>query len=536
MKRFTLRVLLTGLVLMLVSAPAFGQAGTSSISGTVLDASGGAVPGATVTAKNDATGATFVVVSGLTGNFNVAAVPVGIYTVTVTLDGFKTAILADVDVAGGQPAIANATLEVGELTETVVVEGAAELVQTQSTTVTNRINVDEIMNLPLTSRNALTFVINLPGVSTPGSSRSSQINGLDQSANTITIDGVSSMDNHNKTTDGFFSRVSPRLDAIEEVTVSAAASGANASGAGAVQINFVTRSGSNSYTGSLYHYYRNDALNANTYFNIRDEVDKIDLLQNQPGFRFGGPILLPGFDGHNRAFFFVNYEEFRQPSQVTRTRTLLTPSAQMGLFTYDTGGGATNTVDLLALAAAGGHVSTLDPTIAALLADIRSSTGTTGSIIDHSDPTLDRFRYNVSTRSYTRRPTVRIDWNLSERHRFSGSGNWSYHQFFPDTLNGIEPGFPGFPVQGGQGGTRMVFSTSLRSTLGPNVVNELRVGGSGGPTQFFPELNSAMWSSGGIGHEGGFRNLISAANISNASLRDGTSQRNAYTLLIENTA
>ncbi|HSG00635.1 MAG TPA: carboxypeptidase regulatory-like domain-containing protein [Vicinamibacterales bacterium] len=532
----TLPLLLAGLVLAFVSTPAFAQAGTSSIRGTVVDASGGVLPGATVTVENDRTGATFMAVTGARGGFTVPSVPVGIYTVTVTLDGFKTAVLGDVDVSGGQPAIVNAKLEVGALTETVNVEAAGALVQTQSSTVSNRINVDEIMNLPLTSRNALEFVINLPGVSTPGGSRSSQINGLDQSANTITIDGVSSMDNHNKTTDGFFSRVSPRLDAIEEVTVNSAASGANASGAGAVQINFVTRSGSNTYTGSVYHYYRNDALNANTFFNIRDEVDKVDLLQNQPGFRIGGPIVIPGlFDGHNRAFFFVNYEEFRQPSEVTRSRTLLTPEAQRGLFTYETGGGSTNTVDLLALAAAGGHVSTLDPLMAQLLADIRSSTNGTGSIIEHSDPTLDRFRYNVATKSLTRRPTVRIDWNLSENHRISGSANWQYYGFFPDTLNSVEPGFPGFPVQGGQGGTRMVISTSLRSTLGPNVVNELRVGGSGGPTQFFPELNASMWSNPDFGYMGGFHHDIDTANISNPALRNGTSQRNAYTMLIENT-
>jgi len=536
MRRLSVRLLLAGLVMALAGAPAFAQGSTSSITGTVLDTSGGAVPGATVTAKNEATGATFVVVTGTRGIFNVPSVPVGIYSVTVTLDGFKTAVLAGIDVSGAEPAIVNARLEVGELAETVVVQAAGELVQTQSTTVASRINVNEIMNLPLTSRNTLDFVVNLPGVSTPGGSRNSQINGLDQSANTITIDGVSSMDNHNKTTDGFFSRVSPRLDAIEEVTVSSAASGANASGAGAVQINFVTRSGSNSYTGGLYHYYRNDVLNQNTFFNIRDKVDKAELLQNQPGGRLGGPIVIPGlFDGHNRAFFFFNYEEFRQPSERTRTRTILTPQAQMGLFSYEVAGG-TRTVDLLALAAAGGHVSTLDPLIGKLLADIRTATGTTGSITTHSDPTLERFVYNVPTKSHNKFPTVRIDWNLSESHRFSGSANWQYYDFFPDTLNSVEPGFPGFPVQGGQGGVRMVFSTALRSTLGPNVVNELRVGGSGGPTQFFPELSAAQFNATGFGAMGGFFHDIDSANISNPALRSAPSSRNAYTFLIDNTA
>ena len=529
------RLMLMGLMLALISLPAFAQGGTSSITGTVIDTSGGAVPGATVTAKNDSTGATFVVVTGVNGGFNVASVPVGRYTVTVALAGFKTVALEGVDVSGGQPAIVNAKLEVGALSETVTVQSASEMVQTQSTTVTSRMDVNEIANLPLTSRSVLDFVINLPGVSTPGGSRSSQINGLDQSSLNITLDGINVQDNNNKTGDGFFAIVNPRLDAIEEVTVSGAGQGADSSGSGAVEIAFVTRSGANAYTGSIYHYYRNDALNANNYFNIRDKVDKIDLLQNQPGGRVGGPIVIPGlFDGHNRAFFFVNYEEFRQPSQVTRTRTLLAPGAQMGLFTYEVAGG-TRTVDLLALAAAGGHVSTLDPLMAKLLSDIRQSTTTTGSIVEHSDPTLDQFRYNVSVRSLNRFPTVRVDWNLSENHRLSGAANWQYFQFFPDTLNSVEPGFPGFPVQGGQSSKRIGISTTLRSTLGANIVNELRVGGSGAPVSFFPELQAPLWSSGGFGDMGGFNHDIDSANISNPALRSGASGRNAYTWLIKDT-
>jgi hypothetical protein len=533
-QKHSVRFVLAGLILALISTTAFAQGSTSSITGTVRDASGGTVPGATVTAKNDSTGASFVAVTRSNGSFTVPSVPVGIYSVTVTLDGFKTAVLADIDVSGAEPAIVNATLEVGELTETVVVQAAGELVQTQSTTVASRINVNEIMNLPLTSRNTLDFVINLPGVNTPGGSRNSTINGLDESLNTITIDGVSSMDNHNKTTDGFFSRVSPRLDAIEEVSVAAAAAGANASGAGAVQINFVTRSGSNSYTGSVYHYYRNDALNENTYFNIRDGVDKADLLQNQPGARLGGPIVIPGlFDGHNRAFFFFNYEEFRQPGELTRSRTVLTPQAQQGLFTYEVGPGQFTTVNLLALAAANGHASTLDPLLAQLLADIQSSTTTTGVITPLSDPNVERFRYNVPRRSHNKYPTLRLDWNVSERHRLSGSINRQYYDSFPDTLNSVEPGFPGMPVVGGQGGVRNVVSTTLRSTLGPDVVNELRVGGSGGPTQFFPELNASMWSTQGFGFMGGFNHNL--PNISNPALRTAPSSRNAYTFLVENT-
>ena len=120
------------------------------------------------------------------------------------------------------------------------------------------------------------------------------MNGLPQSAINITIDGMSAQDNHLKTGDGFFARVSPRLDAIEEVTVNSAAQDASSTGQGAVQIRFVTRSGSNQFTGSGYYYLQHYNLNANTWFNNRDNAPKADDVLHQPGGRIGGPVMIPG--------------------------------------------------------------------------------------------------------------------------------------------------------------------------------------------------------------------------------------------------
>ena len=229
---------------------------------------------------------------------------------------------------------------------------SSEIIQTQSSTVSTTINTNQITKLPMTSRSAMDFVNLLPGVSTPGGNRDATINGLPQGTINITLDGVNIQDNTLKTGDGFFAIVSPRLDAIEEVTVTTASQGVDASGQGAVQIKFVTRGGTNTFTGSGYHYYRNDALNANSWFNNRDGVEKPTLLQNQAGFRVGGPVVIPGlFDGRNQAFFFVNYEEFHQPSAVTRNRTILNPAAQQGTYTYQTSSGP-RSVNVLALAAA----------------------------------------------------------------------------------------------------------------------------------------------------------------------------------------
>src|SRR4030095_3237231 len=116
-----------------------------------------------------------------------------------------------------------------------------------------------------------------------------------------------------------------------------AAQGAGDAGQGAAQVKFVTRSGSNSFTGSGYYYPRRDRLNANTFYNNRavPVVAKAKLKQDQGGFRAGGPIMFPGYDGHNKAFFFVNYEEVHQPSDVTRNnRIVLNPGAQTGTYAY----------------------------------------------------------------------------------------------------------------------------------------------------------------------------------------------------------
>ena len=475
----TARLVLMGLMLALISVPAFAQGtSTSSLAGVVVDSSGGALPGATITAKNDNTGATFTTVSSATGDFNIPAMPIGTYSVTVSLQSFKTVVLSDVVLNVGVPATVRATLEVGDVTETVEVTAAGQMVKTQTTTISSTISTTEIANTPLTSRYLLDFVTSLPGVNTPAGNRNSTINGLDQSAINITLDGINIQDNTLKTGDGFFAIVSPRLDAIEEVTVSGAAQTADSAGTGAVQIKFVTRSGSNNYTGSGYWYYRSDTLNANTYFNERDGVDKAKLQQNQPGFRVGGPIVIPGlYDGHNQAFFFVNYEEFRQPSETTRTRTILSPLAQQGIFQYGSGG----SVDLYSVAAANGITSTPDPVVRQLLADIRSAASSTGSIEPLADPNLERFRYNVSVESIRRYPTFRVDVNMSEKHRVSGSFNYNKFTDYPDTLNSRDATFPGFPAAAGQSSKRFGVSTSLRSTLTANMVNEVRIGGSGAP-------------------------------------------------------
>ena len=532
-----LRVFTAGLLVLVTSAGVFAQgSSTASISGVVVDTDGAVIPGATIVVKNTKTGESFNTVSSGAGTFSIPALITGTYTVSVTLEGFKTALLNNVVVNSGVPASVRATLEVGGLTEQVTVQANSELVQTQSATVSTVLDTRQVQSLPLSSRDASQFVVFLPGVTSPGGTRDSIVNGLPQSTINMTIDGVNIQDNTLKTTDGFFALVSPRIDAIEEISFTTAASGAENTGSGATQIRYTTKSGTNQFHGSVFHQYRSDALNTNTWFNKRDNLPKTELLLNQPGFNVGGPVRFPGYDGRNKAFFFVNYEESRSPAAIRRNRTVLHPNAQAGVFRYSAAGGV-QSVDLFSLAARNGQIATPDPLIAKLFADIRQATTTEGNIRDLTDPLFQEYSFQVPTQSKNRYPTVRVDYQLTERHRLTYSLNFQSITGGPDTTNNRENAFPGFPVQASQDSTRRATSGWLRSVISPTMVNEFRIGYGGGPVIFWQnDYKPEMWS-GPLANQGGyhlnFNNTLSPLTNAGAS---GTPQgRDAYHTTFENT-
>ena len=385
MLRVLLRLTFVTLALVgLMSQIAFAQGSTkTTLSGVVSDSTGGVVPGATVEIKNNRTGVVTNALTNSTGAFDVPAMDAGIYTVTVTLSGFKTIVLKDVELLSGTPRAIKVALEVGQLSEQVEVVGGRSLIQTQATAITSTLRMDQISTLPMISRNGLNTVVILPGVDTSASNhsqRSSTISGLPQSAISITVDGANVQDKYTRSGDGFFVNIHPKLDLIEEVTVSTATSGADASGQGAVQIKFATRSGTNQFNGSTYWYHRDRGLNTNYYFNEINDIGKNVLTLNQWGFREGGPIVIPGvYDGRGKAFFFFNFEQLRFPLSNTRTRGLLTPEAQQGIFRY-----GTTSVNLYQIAAANNQTSTPDSTIVALLAKIRAGAGTSRARSTHA--------------------------------------------------------------------------------------------------------------------------------------------------------
>jgi hypothetical protein len=532
-----MRAIAAGLFALATGVSAFAQgSSTASISGVVVDKDGGVIPGATILVTNTKTGETFNAVSTGAGTFTVPALITGTYSVTITLEGFRTAQLNNVVVNSGVPASVRATLEVGGLTEQVVVQANSELVQTSSATVSTVLDTRQVASLPLSSRDASQFVVFLPGVTSPGGTRDSIVNGLPQSTINMTLDGVNIQDNTLKTTDGFFALVSPRIDAIEEISYTTAASGADNTGGGATQIRYTTKSGTNELRGGIFHQYRSDALNANTWFNKRDNLPKNPLKQNQPGFSLGGPIRLPGFDGRNRAFFFVNYEEFRSPGATRRDRTILHPDAQNGVFRYSAAGGV-QSVNLFELAARNGQTSTADPLIAKLFADIRQATTTEGNVRDLTDPLFQQFSFLVPTRSMNRYPTGRVDYQLSEKHRLTYSFNFQYIGGGPDTTNNRENFFPGFPVWANQSSVRRATSGWWRSVLSSTMVNEFRIGYGGGPVIFAQnEFKPEMWS-GSLANQGGyylnFANTLTS--LTNAGPNGTTSGRDAYHWTYEDT-
>jgi len=480
------RVLVSAAWLLLAAASAWAQGtATSALSGVVTDGSGGAVPGATVVVKNNATSVTFQAVTNTTGQFSFPALAAATYTVTVSLSGFKTFVASDVRLLAGRPGEVNAKLEVGNLTETVSVKAHTELVQSQTNAVSSTLSVEQLSELPLITRNALYAVALLPGVATTGGPRGAIINGLPNNTVNVTIDGIST-GNMLQSTDGFFSMLTPRMDAVEEVTMTGAVPGSGG-GAGSVQVGFVTRSGSNRFDGSVYHYYRSPALNTNYYFNKVNNLDKNDVLVHQYGGRLGGPVVLPGFDGRGKAFFFFNYERQYQPQEQTRTRTMLRDAAMNGIFAWDvTVAGVTtqNSRDLMALAAANGQIATFDPTIRTLLAKIRTGAQSTGTINDVASANTLQYVFQSPGKSNQYSPTSRVDVNVTPNQRLTGTYWLQRFATDPDLLNNRDPIFPGQPNSATQTSWRNTGSVSLRSTLSSSIVNELRGGFQTSPSSF----------------------------------------------------
>jgi hypothetical protein len=502
--RFLSRLAWLAVMLALAAQTIPAQVTTSGrLTGVVSDAQGALIPKAQVVAKHDQTQGEYKAVTNDEGSWSIPSIPNGTYTVTITAAGFKTTVTKDVKVDAGQVASFNTSLETGGAAEQIVVTGGGEVLHAESSSVATTISGRQVVDLPFATRDALTLVTTLPGVLTPDKPRTSSINGLPKGSVNLTLDGANIQDNFLRSSDGFFTSIQAKSDAVQEVTVTTATPGAESAGEGAVQVRFITKSGSSEYHGGAFWQYRSKTFNSNYYFNNIDGLPRDAFILRQYGGNVGGPILIPGLlKNREKAFFFVNYEYFDLPNAygsllVNSNILVLTPQARQGIFTYADSAGAVRQVNLLQLASSKGYVGTLDPTIAKgfeLIDQAVHTAGTLTSRIAAGD--YNRLDYQFQDPGLNKRwfPTARLDWNISAKHHAEFIHNYQHYFSNPDGVNGQINVYPGSGLVVGAPGTtgsvhrnNFSFVGAERWTINERLINEIRATSSGNGTSLFTQ-------------------------------------------------
>ena len=305
---------LVGLLLLaitlLIPGAASAQTGAASLTGIVTDQSGAAVPGATVTATNQATNVDYAAVSNDAGAYTVTSMPVGTYVVKAELSRFKTAATKPIDVEAKQIVRLDFKLELGAVEETVEVSGESPVLQTETATVGQVISGTTLSALPLNGRNTGQLSLLLPGVVSPNPSTFTAIrnfgggrpyvNGNREQTNNYTIDGV----DMNESIDNLVA-YQPSPDALAQISVETNNYAADTGNVAGAVISNVLKSGSNLFRGNVFEYYRNSTMDANSWSNNRSHAAKPERRQDIYGGTLGGPIV------KNKLFFFGNYQGTR---------------------------------------------------------------------------------------------------------------------------------------------------------------------------------------------------------------------------------
>jgi hypothetical protein len=308
------------------------------ITGTVSDASGSVVQGASVTVKNKATNQTRAVQSNDAGNWTVPFLPPGVYDIDANMQGFKTATRRDLTLQVGDTARVDFRLELGAVTETVEVAAVAPLLSTENAAAGTVIENKRIVELPINGRNFLNLVRLSPNVTAEqqsggqandrqGGERANQsisVAGQRMQFNRYTLDGVENTDVNFNT---FVIR--PSIDALQEFKVQTGIYSAEF-GRATSQINATTKSGTNDYHASVFEFLRNDRLDAKEWLNagLRNPFRR-----NQFGFFLGGPVAIPKvINGRNRVFFMANYEGLREVKTLQGRTSVATDRMRTGDF------------------------------------------------------------------------------------------------------------------------------------------------------------------------------------------------------------
>lgn len=325
-----LRALMIGFVCcaaLFLAPPCYGQVVSARLMGTVTDPTNAVIPGAEVILTNAATGIVTRTTSDPTGAYSFPAVPPGDYKLTAGKEGFKSTVISGITLLVNQQARVDIQMEVGAVTTSVEVAGAAPMVESTTASVGTVIGSRETVELPLNLRRYGSLAILVPGTmpdnggsasgifGSPFSETTYAANGARTSSNNYLIDGV---DSYNLSRGGF--AVQPPPDAVEEFKIQTNIYSAAFGRQAGSTINLVTKSGTNDFHGVVYEFLRNDVLDARNFF----EADVAKYKRNQFGFSAGGPIR------KQKTFWFVNYEGLRDIKGSSSFGTVPTAAMKAG--------------------------------------------------------------------------------------------------------------------------------------------------------------------------------------------------------------
>ena len=318
-------------IILLAFLPrAFAQTQTATLRGVVTDRSGGVIPGAAVVLTNVDQNRPWTVLTNDVGEYVFLQIPPGRYSLTVTQTGFKKYDRTGLELLVATASELNIALDLGEVNESVQVTAQAPLLESVSSTLGEVVNSRTTEALPLNGRNVLQLVALTPGINTTRSYRTAatgsgsiaavgfSANGGRNVANEVILDGSSQVVmGYNQPA------YVPSPDAVQEFKVQTNALSAEYGRTGGAVVNLVHRSGTKDFHGVLYEFLRNDAFDANGFFNNRNGREKAPFRYNQFGFTLGGPLTR----SRETTFFFINYEGVRQVQPGETTLTV--PTARM---------------------------------------------------------------------------------------------------------------------------------------------------------------------------------------------------------------
>ncbi|PYS36761.1 MAG: hypothetical protein DMG14_23760, partial [Acidobacteria bacterium] len=312
-------------VIFLSVSGAFAQS-TGTVTGTISDVSSAVIPGVSIIATNTQTSLRYETTSTETGNYTLALLPAGMYELTAELPGFRKYVRQGITVLVAQTLRIDVTLEVGASTEQINVTADAPLLRTESSDLTHSVQVNTMTALPILGigaaqagstglRNPNAAVNLIPGAYYSGGNQI-RINGAPSNTQSILVEG---MDASNSNATAITGGSSPSVEAIQEVAIQTSNYAAEYGQAGGGVFNYTMKSGTNKLHGIGYDYFMNEAFNAGTPFRTGhpDGNPRPRSRRNDYGFNIGGPVLIPSvYDGHNKSFFFFNWEEYRDASIV----------------------------------------------------------------------------------------------------------------------------------------------------------------------------------------------------------------------------